>query len=156
EVKQPRLYSFVEFAFYEALVDMTNHQRTYSIGEVVVEGSAIHHVTELRERRDHSTMFACTMPITGFDTSRDAFVGVHEGLHEARVPLEGKATGSIACGWNPVGSHEVTLDLAPGESTELAFLLAFVQHGSAKFTAAGSVDTSKGRGILERYSAPGA
>ena len=70
ERKRPRLYSYVEFAFYEALVDMANHQRTFSIGEVVVEGNAIHHVTELRERRDHSTMFACTSPITGFDTSR--------------------------------------------------------------------------------------
>ena len=156
EHKRPRLYSYVEFAFYEALVDMTNHQRTFSIGEVVVEGSAIHHVTELRERRDHSTMFACTSPITGFDTSRDAFVGVHEGLHEARVPFAGVATGSIAHGWHPIGSHEVTLDLAPGEEQVLAFVLAFVQHGQAKFTPAGAVDTSRGRAILERWSAPGA
>lgn len=154
--KQVKLYSFVEFAFYEALVDMTNYQRTYSIGEVVVEGSAIHHVTELRERRDHSTMFACTVPVSGFDTSRDAFVGVHEGLYEAKVPFAGAATNSIAHGWNPVGSHEVTLDLAPGEERELAFLLAFVQHGDAKFTATGAVDTSQGRAILDRYSAPGA
>nr|WP_205528471.1 hypothetical protein [Desertimonas flava] len=155
ERKQPRLYSFVEFAFYDALNDMTNYQRTYSIGEVVVEGSAIHHVTEFRERRDHSTMFACTAPVSGFDTSRDAFVGVHEGLHEARVPFAGGATGSIAHGWNPIGAHEVTLDLAPAERCELAFVLAFVQHGAAKFTATGSFDTSQGRAILERWSAPG-
>ena len=135
---------------------MTNHQRTFSIGEVVVEGSAIHHVTELRERRDHSTMFACTAPITGFDTARDAFVGVHEGLHEARVPFAGAATGSIAHGWHPIGSHEVTLDLAPGEEQELAFVLAFVQHGEAKFTPSGAVDTSAGRAVLERWSAPAA
>jgi cellobiose phosphorylase len=154
--RRPRLYSYVEFAFYEALVDMSNYQRTYSIGEVVVEGSAIHHVTELRERRNHSTMFACTVPISGFDTSRDAFVGVHHGLHEAQVPFAGGSTGSIAHGWNPIGSHEVTLDLAPGEATELAFLLAFVQHGSAKFTASGAVDTSKGRAVLAKWSAPGA
>jgi cellobiose phosphorylase len=101
-------------------------------------------------------MFACTVPITGFDTSRDAFVGVHEGLHEARVPFAGAATGSIAHGWHPIGSHEVTLDLAPGEVAELAFVLAFVQHGDAKFTATGEVDTSHGRAILERWSAPGA
>ena len=156
ERKHVRLYSFVEFAFYEALVDMTNYQRTYSIGEVVVEGSAIHHVTELRERRDHSTVFACTAPITGFDTSRDAFVGVHEGLHEARVPLAGSATNSIAHGWNPVGAHEVTVDLAPGDEQQLSFLLAFVQHGTQKFTSSGQVDTSKGRAIVERWSAPGA
>ncbi len=87
---------------------MTNYQRTYSIGEVEVEGgAAIYHMTEHRERRDHSTLFACTRAVTGFDTSRDAFVGVHDGLHEAAVPFAGRATGSIAHGWNPIGSHEV-------------------------------------------------
>jgi len=110
---------------------MTNYQRTYSIGEVVVEGSA-------NPPRDRAARAAGPLddvrlhrPGLGFDTSRDAFVGVHEGLHEARVPFAGRATDSIAHGWNPVGSHEVTLDLAPGESTELAFVLAFVQHATA-------------------------
>jgi cellobiose phosphorylase len=154
ERKRPRLYSFVEFAFYEALVDMTNYQRTYSIGEVVVDGSAIHHVTEVRERRDHSTMFACTVPVTGFDTARDAFVGVHEGLHEPRVPMAGTAMNSIAHGWNPIGSHEVTFDLAPGEANEVSFLLVYVQHGTQKFTPTGQVDVSRGHAIVDRWSAP--
>src|SRR6185503_8469189 len=103
--------------------------RTYSIGEVEIEGSAIYHKTEYRERRDHYTMFACTRPISGFDTSRDAFVGVHEGLHEAKVPFKGEATNSRAFGWNPIGSHEITLDLAPGQSEEFAFILAYVEQG---------------------------
>ena len=42
---------------------MTNFQRTYSIGEVEVEGSAIYHATEYRERRDHYTLFGCTREI---------------------------------------------------------------------------------------------
>ena len=36
---------------------MTNYQRTYSIGEVEVEGSAIYHKTEYRERRNHYAFF---------------------------------------------------------------------------------------------------
>ena len=129
--KTVKLYSYQEFCFFEALNDMTNYQRTYSIGEVEVEGSAIYHKTEYRERRDHYALFACTRPVTGFDTSRDAFVGVHEGLHEARVPFAGKATNSKAFGWNPIGAHEVTLDLAPGQSETFAFVLAYVEQGSA-------------------------
>jgi len=155
--KQPRLFSFVEFAFYEALVDLTNYQRTYSIGEVEVEGAAIYHVTELRERRDHYTVFACTGPVTGFDTSREAFVGVHEGLHEARVPFSGRATGSIAHGWNPIGSHEVSLDLEPGEEQTFAFVLGFVQQGDLpKFEAPQVADKRRGREFVARWSAPGA
>jgi cellobiose phosphorylase len=151
-----RLWSFVEFAFYEALNDMTNLQRTLSIGEVVVEGPAIYHVTEYRERRDHYTLFGCTGPVTGFDTSREAFVGVHEGLHEARVPLAGQASGSIAHGWNPIGSHEVTLHLEPGAAETFAFVLAYVQQGEPKFTGPGVPDTSAGRAVLARYARPGA
>jgi cellobiose phosphorylase len=150
-----RLWSFVELAFYEALNDMTNLQRTLSIGEVVVDGPAIYHVTEYRERRDHYVLFGCTGPVTGFDTSRETFVGVHEGLHEPRVPAAGRATGSLARGWNPIGSHEVTLDLAAGESSTFAVVLAYVRQGEPKFVSPGVPDTSAGAALLERYRQPG-
>ena len=161
DARSLRLFSFVEFAFYEAQNDATNLQRTMSIGEVQVEGSAIYHVTEYRERRDHYTLFGCTCDVDGFDTSREAFVGVHEGMHEARVPFAGRATGSVARGWNPVGSHEVAIDLAPGESRELAFLLAYVQQPEPKFVEPSAarplgVNTSAGEAILAQYSQPGA
>jgi cellobiose phosphorylase len=151
-----RLWSFVEFAFYEALNDMTNLQRTLSIGEVQVEPAAIYHVTEYRERRSHYTLFGCTTDTTGFDTSREAFVGVHEGLHEARVPLAGASTGSLARGWNPIGSHEVTLTLQPGQATTFAFVLAYVEQSGEKFASPGVPDTSAGRAVLQRYREPGA
>ncbi|MFN8221667.1 MAG: hypothetical protein U0R50_00300 [Gaiellales bacterium] len=157
EPKDVSLFSFVEFCFYEALNDLSNYQRTYSIGEVEVEGSAIYHVTEYRERRDHYTLFGCTRPIAGFDTSRDAFVGVHNGLHEATVPLTGRSTQSIAHGWNPIGSHHVRLRLEPDAEESFAFVLAYVQQGDApKFSAPGVVDKTHGRAVLERYSKPGA
>ncbi len=157
EPKDLRLFSFVEFCFYEALNDMTNFQRTYSVGEVEVEGSAVYHTTEYRERRDHYTLFACTRDVSGFDTSRDAFVGVHNGLHEATVPFSGTATGSIAHGWNPIGSHQVDLRLEPGASETFAFLLAYVEQGDIpKFERPGVVDKTHGRAIVSRYRKPGA
>ncbi len=154
--KQVKLYSFQEFAFYEALNDMTNYQRTYSIGEVEVEDGVIYHKTEYRERRNHYTLFACTGPVTGFDTSRDVFVGVHEGLHEAQVPMTGKALNSLAFGWNPIGSHEVTLSLKPGEETSFAFILAYVDHELAgftgpKFSAPMVMNKELGRQIVAKY-----
>jgi cellobiose phosphorylase len=157
ERKKPRLFSFQEFCFYEALNDMTNYQRTLSIGEVEVEAGAIYHRTEYRERRNHYTLFACTRPVAGFDTSRDAFVGVHEGLHEARVPFAGACTGSLAYGWNPIGAHEVDLDLGPGESESFAFVLAYVDQGERpKFASPGVMDKTAGREVLARYAKPGA
>jgi len=99
--KELSLFSYVEFCLYEALNDLSNFQRTYSIGEVEIEGSAIYHTTEYRERRDHYVLFGCTREIDGFDTSRDAFVGVHNGLHEAAVPFAGASLGSVAHGLEP-------------------------------------------------------
>jgi cellobiose phosphorylase len=157
ERKSPKLFSYQEFCFYEALNDMTNYQRTYSIGEVEVEGSAIYHKTEYRERRSHYTLFACTRPVVGFDTDRDAFVGVHEGLHEARVPFAGKCSGSMAFGWNPIGAHQIDLELAPGQEESFAFVLAYVEQGDRpKFEAPGVLNKELGREIVESYSKPGA
>jgi len=159
--KKVSLFSYQEFCFFEALNDMTNYQRTYSIGEVEVEGSVIYHKTEYRERRNHYTLFGCTRPIAGFDTDRDVFVGVHEGLHEARVPFAGKASNSMAFGWNPIGSHQVDLDLEAGAQDSFSFILAYVDHDLAgfkgeKFVAPYVMNKAEGRKIMEKYSASGA
>jgi len=155
--KDMKLFSFVEFCLFEALNDMTNYQRTYSIGEVEIEGSAIYHKTEYRERRNHYTLFGCTRAIDGYDTSRDAFVGVHNGLHEPRAVLDGACTGSRAHGWNPVGAHQINLKLAPGAEESFAFILAYVDNtGLEKFDAPFVMNKSRGRDLLARYAKPGA
>jgi len=155
--KAVRLFSFVEFCLFEALSDMTNYQRTYSIGEVEVEASCIFHKTEYRERRDHYALFACTRPAEGFDTSRDAFVGVHNGLHDPKAVLAGACTNSLAHGWNPVGAHQINLDLAPGAEESFAFVLAYIDNsGSEKFTSSGGMNKSSGHALVQKFSAPGA
>ena len=147
------LFSFVEFCFFEALNDMTNYQRTYSIGEVEIDGPAIYHKTEYRERRDHYTLFACTRPVDGYDTSRDAFVGVHHGLHDPQAVLAGQCTNSRAHGWNPVGAFQVNLELKPGAEEQFAFLLAYVEQGDQpKFDAPSVMNKTRGRELLARLS----
>ena len=155
--KNLKLFSYVEFCLFEALNDMTNYQRTYSIGEVEVEGPAIYHKTEYRERRSHYALFACARKIDGFDTSRDAFVGVHNGLHEASVPFAGASTQSVAHGWNPVGSHQVNLKLAPGASETFSFILAYVDQGKLpKFDKPYVMNKTRGKEILAKYQKRGA
>lgn len=146
-----KVFSFVEFCLYEALNDMTNYQRTYSLGQVEVDGSAIYHKTEYRERRNHYTLFACTRKIDGFDTSRDAFCGVHNGLHEPKAVLAGKCANSIAFGWNPIGAHQLNLKLEPGQAETFSFLLAYVEQEEPKFTAPHIINKSCGKRILKKY-----
>jgi|CZKI01.1.fsa_nt_gi cellobiose phosphorylase len=153
--KKLSLFSFVEFCFFEALNDMTNYQRTYSIGEVEVEGAAIYHKTEYRERRNHYTLFGCTRGIAGYDTSRDAFVGVHHGLHDPQAVLAGRCTNSRAYGWNPIGAHQVDLTIRPGGAETFAFVLAYVEQGDLpKFDAPFVLNKVRGREVLKKYSDP--
>jgi cellobiose phosphorylase len=156
-VKKPKLFAYQEFCFYEALNDMTNYQRTWSIGEVEIEstpeGGAIYHKTEYRERRDHYALFACTRPIAGYDTDRDAFVGLHNGLHEAAAPFAGKCSLSKAFGWNPVGALETDLELAPGAEESFAFVLAYVEQGDKpKFEKLYVMNKEVGRATIARYA----
>ena len=153
--KSIQLFSYVEFCLYEAQNDATNYQRTYSIGEVEVEDGAIYHKTEFRERRDHYTLFGCTRPVSGFDTSRDAFVGVHNGLHDPIAVAAGRSGNSIANGWNPVGSHGLDLTLEAGAEESFTFVLGYIEHGpDNKFDAPFVMNKSKGRALMEKYRNP--
>ena len=98
----------IEFCLWDAQDDATNFQRNYSIGEVEVEDGVIYHKTEYRERRDHFAYFACSEPLAGFDTSRDAFLGPVPRLGPpARRRARATPGGSIAHGWQPIGAHQV-------------------------------------------------
>ena len=50
--REVTLTSFVEFCLWNAQDDTTNFQRNFSTGEVEIEGNAIYHKTEYRERRN--------------------------------------------------------------------------------------------------------
>jgi len=114
--RQVKLYSFLEFCLWNAHDDATNLQRNYSTGEVEIGdgGRTLYHKTEYRERRNHFAFFHVNRVVAGFDTDRESFVGLYNGLHEPQVPLEGRARNSVASGWAPVGSHALEVTLAPG------------------------------------------
>ncbi|MEC5182682.1 cellobiose phosphorylase [Cryobacterium sp. MP_3.1] len=129
-VKTFSLFSYLEFCLWNAQDDQTNYQRNLSIGEVEVDGSAIYHKTEYRERRDHYAVYGVNAEIAGFDTDRETFVGLYETLAEAKVPHAGAAANSMASGWYPIGSHQVDSTLQPGESRDLVFVLGYVENNA--------------------------
>ena len=128
DTKQFSIFSYVEFCLWNAMDDMTNFQRNYSTGEVEVHGSAIYHKTEYRERRNHYAVYAVNAPVTGFDTSRDAFLGAYGENAAPAAVVSGACTNSIASGWAPVGCHQLDIALAPGESRTFVFVLGYVEN----------------------------
>ena len=128
EAKTISLFSYIEFCLWDALDDQTNYQRNLSLAEVEIDGSAIYHKTEYRERRNHYAVYWTNSPTAGFDTDRDSFVGKGRPLVQAIVPQSGRATGSVVAGWYPIGSHQIDLTLAPGQSRDIIFGLGYVEN----------------------------
>lgn len=128
QAKRIKLFSFAEWCLWNAATDMENFQRNFSTGEVEVDGSVIYHKTEYKERRNHFAFYSINTPIQGFDTDREAFIGLYNEFRDPQNVLEGKPSNSIAHGWSPIASHYLELELQAGESKELIFLLGYVEN----------------------------
>ncbi len=148
------VFSAIEFCLWDALDDLTNFQRNLSIGEVEVDDDVIYHTTEYRERRDHFAYFACSEPLAGFDTQREAFLGPYRGWDSPAGVEAGRLSGSIAHGWQPIGAHHIRLALAPGAQRKIIFLLGYSENPSQeKFDPPESLILNKRRvkTVIGRY-----
>ena len=155
--KTPRVFPYLEFCLWDAMDDSSNFQRNYSTGEVEVVGSAIYHKTEYRERRDHYAVFWSDRTPDGFDTSRDAFLGVYGSPAMPEAVFGSGCTGSVAHGWQPVAAQQYDLSLAPGESVSILFGLGYIENPEAeKWAAPGVVNKKRAEAMMARYIAPGA
>ncbi len=150
--KSLKLFSFLEWCLWEAYDDMTNFQRNYNTGEVELEGSTIYHKTEYKERRDHYAFYTVNAPIAGFDTDRESFIGLYNGFDNPQVVASGKPGNSVADGWSPIASHCIEINLAPGESKELVFILGYVENRQEeKWQAPGVINKQKAHEMIKRF-----
>ena len=150
--KEISLFSFVEFCLWNAQDDATNFQRNFSTGEVEVEGSAIYHKTEYRERRNHFAVYAVNAPVEGFDTDRDSFLGAYNGFDHPQAVFEGRSRNSVASGWAPIASHHLRGTLTPGERVCFVFVLGYCENPKdEKFAAPGVLNKAPAYALLERF-----
>lgn len=122
------VYSAIEFCLWDALDDATNFQRNYSVGEVEVVDDIIYHKTEYRERRNHFAYLACSEPLSGFDTQREAFLGPYRGWDTPVNVETNHMSGSIAYGWQPIGAQQIKIKLMPGETKKVIYLLGYHEN----------------------------
>lgn len=62
-------------------------------------------------------------PMTGFDTSREAFIGTYGSYKEPQAVINGACTNSEAFGDNSCGTVQADLELAPGQTKEIMLML---------------------------------
>lgn len=148
-----RVFSYVEWCLWNADDDMKNFQRLLSCGEVEVEGSTIYHKTEYRERRNHYAIYSVNAPIDSFDTDRDAFLGAYRSAADPEAVENNRCSNSIASGWSPIASHQLSVELAPGETKEYVFVLGYLENApDEKWEAPNVINKKKAHDMLRRYN----
>lgn len=153
EPKEIRLYTFVEWCLWDAHTDMTNFQRNFSTGEVEVENGVIYHKTEYRERRNHFAFYSSNTPAQGFDTDREAFLGMYNGLEAPGRVTSGSFGNSVAHGWSPVASHQFKINLEPGEEKQLIFMLGYAENPKdQKFIAPNVINKAVAEKMVARFN----
>ncbi|MCL2816745.1 MAG: glycosyl transferase, partial [Oscillospiraceae bacterium] len=149
--KTIKLFSFIEFCLWNAQDDSTNFQRNFSTGEVEIEGNAIYHKTEYKERRNHFAFYYVNSEINGFDSDRESFIGLYNGFENPQAVINGKASNSVADGWSPIASHYLEIALKPGESKDLIFLLGYVENEQdKKFNSDKTINKTNAYAIIEK------
>ena len=154
--KNVSLVSFVEWCLYNASDDCQNFQRNFSTGEVEIEGSAIYHKTEYRERRNHFAFYSCNTKIDGFDTDRETFLGLYNPISAPKTVVEGKSGNSVADGWSPIASHRINMELKAGEEKTLVFVLGYIENeDDKKFLSDADKKKALDAGLLRTNTASG-
>ncbi len=152
ETKKFKLFSFQEWCLWNAEDDQNNLQRNLNTGEVEIDGSTLYHKTEYRERRNHYAYYHVNAPIQGFDTDRESFVGLYNEFSGPQAVLEGKPRNSHAHGWSPIASHYLEIELKPGESKELVFILGYVENEDAdKWESKNVINKTKAKESIARF-----
>jgi cellobiose phosphorylase len=152
QLKNLKLFSFVEWCLWNAEDDMTNFQRNFSTGEVEIDGSTLYHKTEYKERRNHYAFYHVNAPIQGFDTDRESFIGLYNGFSDPQAVLKGKPGNSIAHGWSPIASHYLEIQLNPGEERQFVFVLGYVENSDEeKWESKNVILKTKAKACVARF-----
>ncbi len=152
ELKKLKLFSFIEWALWNAEDDMTNFQRNFNTGEVEIEDSVIYHKTEFKERRNHYAFYSVNADIQGYDTDRESFIGLYNGFDAPEVVAEGKPKNTEAHGWSPIASHYLEIELQPGETKDLVFMLGYVEvEPEDKWESKAVINKSPAKAMINKY-----
>ena len=154
ETKRFRFTAAVEWCLWNTVDDATNFQRNLNIGELEVEGSAIYHKTEYRERRNHYAYYGVNAPIAGYDTDRDHFLGTFGTFARPQAILSGKTGDFVAHGGAPMAGLALDVTLAPGEERGFVFVLGYGKNPRGrKFLTPGVIRTVAARASYDEGAA---
>jgi len=147
-----RLFTFVEYGCnWNAYDDLNNLQYSQYIANMKVVDGMIDHGSNINlpempddfEEKDqgrHTFMAVVGADISGYDTDRDIFLGPYRTYVNPLIVEQGQCSNSLAQGGNPCGTLQIDIELAPGQTKEMA---VFMGIGSAE---------KQGRLVVKEFS----
>jgi len=130
-----RIFTFVEYANNWYLwQDLINLQYTQFILRMDVIDNIIDHGINVQlpdssgdfqhhDGNRHTFLGIIGAKPSGFDTDRDIFLGKYRSYHNPEVVEKGECINSLAVGGNGCGVLQIDVNLAAGESKELAVFM---------------------------------
>src|SRR5690606_31912231 len=101
---------------------------------------------------DHFAFFSVNRELDGFDTDLDSFLGMYNGLDAPDSVLKGSCNNSIASGWRPCGSHQISLQLEPGEAQSLIYIIGYVENPvDEKFISPEVINKQRAYDMIDRF-----
>lgn len=133
--RQISLFTFCEFTNqWETYQDQVNLQYSLFIVRgglhdgllrIAIQDNLTTHSdnVSLHDNARHCWMALIGAELSGYDTSREAFIGPYRSYRDPLVVEQGNCTGSDAYGDNACGTLQTDLTLEPGERKELFVVL---------------------------------
>lgn len=139
-----KVYYFVEFSLSGYKVYSNYYSNLFAEFHSSHNLIMAYNTTQDRTHGWFNGFIATSEPVTGFDSSRKAFVGTYGHLNAPAAVAAGSCSGSLASNEDMVGVLENTLTLQPGESRSFHVLI-------------GATDTAeRACGLAGKLFAPGA
>ncbi|MBP7176511.1 MAG: hypothetical protein KBA53_09930 [Thermoclostridium sp.] len=123
------LFSYAEYCLWNNDNDLSNFQYCLYVARLGYVQDIIDYSIVLWPFYEPKGFMASTLPVESFDTDREVFIGNYHSETNPAAVMNGKCSGSIACGGNPCAALQNKITLAPGEKKRALFIVGI---GDAK------------------------
>ena len=123
----------VEWCLWNAVDDSSNFQRNLSTGEVEIEretdATLLYHKTEFKERRNHYAFYGVNAPVVGSTPAATSSSASSTAGTPPQVIRRRQGSRFRGARWFPIAANRVRLELQPGETASLVFMLGYIESG---------------------------
>ena len=126
EKKTISLFTYVEFALWNAIHDQWDLQYVQNIAVSKFENNSIFYSLFDFSPKVYA-FFTCSEKITNYDCDRESFIGPYRSESNPIAVEKGDCSNSEALGGNPIAATHIKLELESNQKKNIVFILGIVK-----------------------------